>query len=74
MHRLPEKAFDRAASLPTREQKALAQRVLAELDADARWDELLARTDSDDLLTQVADEALAAHREGQTRPLGPDDL
>ncbi|MEM1118643.1 MAG: hypothetical protein AAF845_01580 [Bacteroidota bacterium] len=74
MHRLLEEAFDRASSLPAQEQEALARRVLAELDADVQWDDLLARPESDDLLTRLADEALAAHREGRTRPLDPDDL
>ena len=74
MHQLLEKAFDRASSLPSSEQEALARRVLAELDADARWDDLFARPESDDLLTQMADRALAAHRDGQTRPLDIDDL
>ncbi len=74
MHELLEKAFDRAASLPAPAQEALAQRVLAELEADARWDDLLSRPESDDLLTRMADRALAAHRSGETKPLDPDDL
>ncbi len=74
MHHLLEEAFDRAAGLPPSDQEALARRVLAELDADARWDDLFARPESDDLLTRLADRALDAHRAGLTRPLGPDDL
>jgi hypothetical protein len=74
MHQLLEEAFDRAASLPAQEQEALARRVLAELDADARWDDLFAQPESDDLLVRLADEALAAHRDGRTRPLNPDAL
>ena len=57
------------SALPLYDQEALAQRVLAELDADARWDDLFARPESDDLLTRMADRALDAHRDGQTRPL-----
>lgn len=74
MHHLLEKAFDRASALPPSDQEALAQRVLAELDADARWDDLFARPESDDLLTRMADRALDAHRDGQTRPLDLGDL
>jgi alkylhydroperoxidase family enzyme len=74
MHQLLEKAFDRASSLPAPEQEALARRVLAELDADVCWDDLLARAESDDLLTRLADRALDAHRAGRTRPLDSDDL
>ena len=74
MNQLLEKAFTRASALPTAEQEALARRVLAELDADERWDELFARPESDDLLTRMADRALEAHRGGQTRRLNPDEL
>ncbi len=74
MHQLLEQAFDRASELSPSEQEALARRVLAELDADARWDKLLAHPESDDLLTRMADRALAAHRADQTRPLDPDEL
>ena len=73
-HHLLEKAFDRASSLPTSEQEALARRVLAELDADSQWDALLAKQESDDLLTQMADRAIKAHRERKTTPLDPDLL
>ena len=74
MHRLLEEAFDRASSLSAEEQEALARRVLAELDADAQWDALLARPESDDLLARLADRALGAHKAGRTRPLDLDDL
>ncbi len=74
MHQLLEKAFERASSLPVSEQEALARRVLAELEADTRWDDLFARPESEDLLTRLADQALEAHRTGQTRPLDLGDL
>jgi hypothetical protein len=57
-----EKAFAEAAKLPEREQEALAQWILAELESDRRWDEAFAA--SADALAQLADEALAEHRAG----------
>jgi hypothetical protein len=57
-----EKAFAEAAKLPEREQEALAQWILAELESDRRWDEAFAA--SADSLAQLADEALAEHRAG----------
>lgn len=69
MHPLLEQAVNRASTLSPADQEALAQRVLAELDADTRWDDLFARPESDDLLTRLADRALGAHRDGQARPL-----
>ena len=69
MHPLLEQAVNRASTLSPADQEALAQRVLAELDADTRWDDLFARPESDDLLTRLADRALGAHLDGQSRPL-----
>ena len=69
MHPLLEQAVNRASTLSPADQEALAQRVLAELDADTRWDDLFARPESDDLLTRLADRALDAHRGRQARPL-----
>jgi hypothetical protein len=57
---LLEQAFQKAASLPDTQQDEIAAWLLAELEAEARWDELFA--ESQDLLAQLADEALAEHR------------
>ncbi len=67
MHALLEKAFIEAAKLPSDEQEALAERILAELHAEQRWKELLDA--SQDLLEQWANEALAEHRAGKTIPV-----
>ncbi len=72
MTKLLEEAFQEAARLPDAQQDALAQAVLAELASEQRWDELFAS--SSDLLSELAQEALAEHRAGQTRVLDPDDL
>jgi len=72
MTKLLKKAFEEAAKLPDEDQDALAQAVLAELASERRWDELFAR--STDVLSELAEEALAEHRAGRTKPLDPDRL
>jgi hypothetical protein len=72
MTQLLEQAFQKAASLPDDQQDEIAAWLLAELGAEARWDELFAQ--SQDLLAQLADEALAEHRAGQTKMLDPEQL
>ncbi len=43
---------------------------VAEIEADnARWDTLLATDEAQDLLEKLADEALAEHRAGKTKPM-----
>ena len=66
---LLQQAFDRASELPQDEQNAFARFLLAELDAERRWDELLERPESQDMLERMADEAISAHRAGRTEPL-----
>jgi hypothetical protein len=46
--------------------------VLAELASERRWDELFAG--STDVLSELAEEALAEHRAGRTQPLDTDTL
>jgi hypothetical protein len=72
MTKLLEKAFAEAAKLPDADQDALAQAVLAELGSERRWDELFAA--SADVLSELAEEALAEHRAGRTKRLDPDTL
>jgi hypothetical protein len=72
MTKLLEKAFAEAAKLPDDDQDALAQAVLAELASERSWDELFAA--SADVLGELAEEALAEHRAGRTKPLDPDRL
>ncbi len=66
---LLQQAFDRAAELPRDEQIAFARFLLAELDAERRWDDLLDHPESQYMLEQMADEAIEAHRAGRTEPL-----
>ena len=74
MTELLQQAFEQAAKLPPTQQDTFARFLLAELASERRWDELLNRPESEDLLAQLADEAVAAHRAGQTQPLDPEVL
>ena len=74
MNPLLQDAFNRAAALPPEAQDRFARFLLAELEADRQWDQLFDRPESDDLLSGLANEALADHRAGATTPLDPADL
>ncbi len=67
MTELLEKALREVAKLPPADQDALAAILLAELASEQRWDESFAR--SQDALAKLAEEALAEHRAGLTKPL-----
>ena len=66
--------LQQAAKLPQTQQDTFARFLLAELDSERRWDELLHRPESEDLLAQLADQAVAAHRAGRTQHLDPEAL
>ncbi len=72
MKKLLERAFKEAEKVPKKEQDALARALLDELTSERRWDELFAG--SQDILDQLADEALEEHRSGRTKELDPDKL
>ncbi len=74
MTKLLEQAFERASQLPRDEQDRFARFLLAELGSERRWAELFTRPESEELLERLADDALAAHRKGLTRPLDPTEL
>jgi hypothetical protein len=67
MTRLLERAFKEASKLPEVEQNALAKWVMEELEAEGKWEKAFAG--SEDILDKLADEALAAHKQGKTNPL-----
>lgn len=67
MTKLLEKAFKEASKLPVIDQNALAKWLLEELEAEEKWEQTFA--ESEDILDQLADEALAAHKKGKTNPL-----
>jgi hypothetical protein len=70
MTRLLEKALEKVSSLPQDEQDPIASQILAELEDEAAWGARF--TSQQGKLRRLADEALAEHRRGETRPL--DDL
>jgi hypothetical protein len=72
MAELLDQAFAEAAKLPRSQRDALASWILEELADEQRWDASFAA--SQDALARMADEALAEHRAGRTRPLDPDAL
>ena len=69
MTKLLEQAFARASELPLEEQDRFARFLLAQLESERKWTELFSRPESEDLLERLADEAIAEHRVGRTRPL-----
>jgi hypothetical protein len=69
---LLQKAFEEASKLPENEQDALGRVLLDELASGRRWEELFAG--SQDLLAELAEQALAEHRTGRTDKLDPAKL
>ena len=61
MNQLLQEAFERAAKLPEGEQDKFTRFLLAELESERRWAEVFARTESEDMLERLADEALSEH-------------
>ena len=74
MTKLLQRAFERASELPQEEQDKFARFLLAELESERQWAELFSRSESEDLLERLADEAVSAHQGGLTRPLDPEEL
>ena len=67
-----ERAFSEAAKLPDKEQNALARWVLEEIESDRKWDARFA--ESEDILAQLALEAVEEERQGKTTKLDADNL
>ena len=72
MTKLLKKAFQEASKLPDIEQNSLAKCLMEELEAERTWDQAFA--ESEDVLGQLADEALEAHKQGKTKPLNTKKL
>jgi hypothetical protein len=72
MTTLLQQAFSEAAKLPTAEQDLLASWLLAEVAAENDFDAAIVRSSSK--LANLAREALAEHRAGQTEELDPERL
>ena len=67
MTKVLEKAFQEASRLPPKDQDAVGEWLLKELESEARWAKLFAG--SQDALGKLAAEALEEHRRGQTKDL-----
>jgi hypothetical protein len=72
MTKLLEQAFAEVAKLPDPEQDTFAAWILEELASEQRW--ARAFDASQDLLAELADEAVAEHRTGRTQPLDINQL
>lgn len=72
MTQLLEQAYARISELPEAEQDSIATLILDELADEAEWDCKFA--DSSDVLSRLAQKALAEHRAGKTLPLDPNAL
>lgn len=72
MTKLLEQAFNEASRLPEEEQNALAKWLLNELHSEAKWQ--MAFAESEDMIGDLADEALQETRQGKPRRLDPGQL
>jgi len=66
------KAVEQVNRLADEQQDAIAALILEEIEDEARWDALFAR--SQDVLEQLAAEAEEEDRQGLTKELDPDSL
>ena len=67
-----ELAFAEIEKLPPTEQNEFAAWILEELHSEQRWAKLFA--EPSDLLSSLADEALAEHKAKKTKKLDPETL
>ena len=67
-----ELAFAEIEKLPPTEQNEFAAWILEELHSEQRWAKLFA--ESSDLLSSLAEEALAEHKAKKTKKLDPETL
>lgn len=65
-------AYAAAKQLTEEEQEALGALLLAEMDSDRRWDELLAQPSA--VIERMGEKALEDHRLGRTLSLDPERL
>jgi TRAP-type C4-dicarboxylate transport system substrate-binding protein len=72
MTELLKKAFEEASKLSDLEQNALARWLMDEIISEKKWEKLFA--DSEDVLDQLADEALSEHAKNTTKPLDSPSL
>jgi hypothetical protein len=69
-----QKAFTKAADLPTAMQDELARLLLEDIKAELQWDRTLASPKSQNLLESLAQKARLAKRRGKVHEKGFDQL
>ncbi len=74
MSQLMEQAIQEARQLPEGDQEAIAAIILQEIESERRWAELFAQPKSADLLSRMADEALADVRARRASKLDVNEL
>lgn len=72
MTELLKKAFNEVSKLAESQQDSFARWLLDEIASEQRWNKTF--SNSQDLLSQLAKEALAEHRADKTKLLDPDSL
>lgn len=72
MTKLLEKAFEEASKLPELDQNAFARWLIDEIISEKKWEEAFA--ESEDVLDQLANEALMEDAKGKTKPLDINQL
>ena len=72
MTKLLDSAFKEAESLPKIEQNMFAQFIIDEIHSEKKWDETFAN--SEDILAELADDALIEYKEGNTETINIDKL
>ncbi len=74
MTSLMQQAIAKATQLSEEDQDSIASIILREIESEERWDELFSQPESADLLSRMADDALADARSGRARKLDLDEL
>ena len=74
MNRHLKQAFLKASQLPEADQTRFARFLLAELEANRRWQALFSHPASEELLERMTEEALSDHRAGLTSSLSSEKL
>ena len=72
MTELLEQAIEHLRTLDADKQDAIATLIMEELESEAKWDASFAS--SQDLLADLAAEAMAEYNAGQTQVLNPETL
>jgi hypothetical protein len=72
MTKLLDSAFKEAESLSKIEQNMFAQFIIDEIHSKKKWDETFAN--SEDVLAELADDALNEYKEGNTETINIDKL